>query len=94
MNYAIKNKKEKEESTKQLTSKGKPAKPREKKVASWKAKQPVFGKGGAKTPEEKEAKRQSMIEWAKSNPNRMDNARRAQGKKPSQQKGGQGKRKS
>jgi hypothetical protein len=93
MKDAINKGKEKEESTKMLTSKGAPAKPREKKVANWAAKRPVSGKGGATSDAEKEEKRQTMIEWAKSNPNRMDNARLAQGKKPSRQKGGQGRKK-
>jgi hypothetical protein len=56
---------------------------REKRVAKWQGARPVSGKGGAKSPEDKEKKRQTMIEWAKTNPNRRDNAKAAQGKKTS-----------
>lgn len=45
-------------------------------VAKWRSKRPVTGKGGAKTPSEKEAKRQEMIEWAQWNPNKRSNAQR------------------
>ena len=84
---------EKEESTKMLTSKGAAAKPRTKRVAAWVGSRPVSGKGGAKSDADKQAKRQKMIDWAAKNPNKMDLARLAQGKKPSQQKGGQGRKK-
>jgi hypothetical protein len=50
---------------------------RDEMVAKWKAARPVTGKGGAKTDEDKEAKRQSMIFWAKNNPNKGTNAGRA-----------------
>lgn len=50
---------------------------REEMVAKWKAARPVTGKGGAKSDEDKEAKRQSMIFWAKNNPNKGTNAGRA-----------------
>lgn len=93
MGDAIKKGKEKPESTKQLTSKGEQAKPRYKKVEKWKGERPVSGAGGAKSDAEKAAKRDSMIAWAAKNPNRMDNARRAQGKDVSQQSGGQGRKK-
>ena len=57
---------------------------RKKSVAKWQGARPVSGKGGAQTPEDKDKKRQTMIEWAKSNPNRRDNSKTAQGKKASQ----------
>ena len=50
---------------------------RDEMVAKWKAARPVTGKGGAKSDEDKEAKRQSMIFWAKNNPNKGTNAGRA-----------------
>lgn len=56
---------------------------REKRVANWKGRRPVAGVGGAKSDEDKAAKRQTMIDWAKENPNRRDNAKAAQGKKTS-----------
>lgn len=45
-------------------------------VSKWKEARPVAGKGGAKSDAEKEKKRQSMIDWAKWNPNKGTNARR------------------
>lgn len=56
---------------------------RKKAVAKWQGARPVSGKGGAQSAEDKEKKRQTMIEWAKTNPNRRDNAKAAQGKKTS-----------
>jgi len=50
---------------------------REAMVAKWKAARPVTGKGGAKSDEDKAAKRDSMIAWAKANPNKGTNAGRA-----------------
>lgn len=50
---------------------------REEMVSTWKSKRPVSGKGGAKSDEDKEEKRNKMIEWAKWNPNRGSNSRRA-----------------
>ena len=46
-------------------------------VKKWQAARPVTGKGGAKSDEDKEAKRQKQIAWAKSNPNKLSNAKRA-----------------
>lgn len=46
-------------------------------VKKWQAARPVTGKGGAKSDEDKEAKRQKQIAWAKSNPNKLSNANRA-----------------
>ena len=37
----------------------------------------LSGKGGAKSDEDKEAKRQKQIAWAKHNPNKLSNANRA-----------------
>jgi hypothetical protein len=50
---------------------------RDEMVAKWKAARPVTGKGGAKSDEDKAAKRDSMIAWAKANPNKGTNAGRA-----------------
>jgi hypothetical protein len=50
---------------------------RDEMVAKWKAARPVTGKGGAKSDEDKEKKRQDMIFWAKNNPNKGTNAGRA-----------------
>ncbi len=50
---------------------------RDEMVAKWKAARPVTGKGGAKSDEDKEKKRQDMISWAKWNPNKGTNANRA-----------------
>jgi hypothetical protein len=50
---------------------------REEMVQKWKDARPVSGKGGAKTDEDKEKKRQDMIYWAKNNPNKGTNAGRA-----------------
>jgi len=50
---------------------------RDEMVAKWKAARPVSGKGGAKSDEDKAAKRDSMIAWAKANPNKGTNAGRA-----------------
>jgi hypothetical protein len=52
---------------------------REEVVAKWKESRPVAGKGTAKSDQEKEAKRQTMIQWAKWNPNKATNARRVTG---------------
>jgi hypothetical protein len=46
-------------------------------VKKWHAARPVTGKGGAKSDEDKEAKRQKQIAWAKHNPNKLSNANRA-----------------
>lgn len=46
-------------------------------VKKWQAARPVTGKGGAKSDEDKEAKRQKQIAWAKANPNKLSNANRA-----------------
>ena len=46
-------------------------------VKKWQAARPVTGKGGAKSDEDKEAKRQKQIAWAKHNPNKLSNANRA-----------------
>ena len=46
-------------------------------VKKWQAARPVTGKGGAKSDEDKEAKRQKQIAWAKANPNKLSNAKRA-----------------
>ena len=53
------------------------SKARKDVVSKWKKARPVSGKGGATSPEEKEAKRQDMIQWAKWNPNKKSNAQRA-----------------
>lgn len=50
---------------------------RDEMVAKWKAARPVTGKGGAKSDEDKEKKRNDMIAWAKANPNKGTNAGRA-----------------
>ncbi len=50
---------------------------RDEMVAKWKSARPVTGKGGAKSDEDKEKKRQDMISWAKWNPNKGTNANRA-----------------
>lgn len=50
---------------------------RDEMVAKWKAARPVTGKGGAKSDEDKEKKRNDMIAWAKANPNKGTNANRA-----------------
>jgi hypothetical protein len=50
---------------------------RKEMVKKWQAARPVTGKGGAKSDADKEAKRQKQIAWAKSNPNKLSNAKRA-----------------
>lgn len=50
---------------------------RKEMVKKWQAARPVTGKGGAKSDEDKEAKRQKQIAWAKANPNKLSNAKRA-----------------
>jgi predicted ATP-grasp superfamily ATP-dependent carboligase len=50
---------------------------RDEMVQKWKDARPVTGKGGAKSDEDKAAKRDSMIAWAKANPNKGTNAGRA-----------------
>ena len=67
----------------QLNASGSQSKVRQNRVANWKSKQPIFGKGSSKTTEEKQSRRQQMIDWSKQNPNRRDNAKAAQGKKRS-----------
>jgi hypothetical protein len=57
------------------------SKERQAAVSTWKSKRPVTGKGGAKTPSEKEAKRKEMIAWAQWNPNKRSNAQRVVKKK-------------
>lgn len=52
-------------------------KARDAQVGKWQGARPVTGKGGAKSPSEKEAKRQKMIQWAQWNPNKRSNAQRA-----------------
>lgn len=52
-------------------------KARKEQVGKWQGARPVTGKGGAKSPSEKEAKRQKMIQWAQWNPNKRSNAQRA-----------------
>jgi hypothetical protein len=61
---------------------------REEMVAKWKKARPVSGKGGAKTDEDKEEKRASMIHWAKNNPNRGSNARRTKKEEVAKRKDG------
>lgn len=53
------------------------SKERKEMVKKWQAARPVTGKGGAKSDEDKEAKRQKQIAWAKHNPNKLTNANRA-----------------
>jgi hypothetical protein len=50
---------------------------RDEMVAKWKDARPVSGKGGAKSDADKDKKRQTMVEWAKWNPNKGTNAGRA-----------------
>ena len=50
---------------------------RKEMVKKWQAARPVTGKGGAKSDADKEAKRQKQIAWAKANPNKLSNAKRA-----------------
>jgi hypothetical protein len=50
---------------------------RDEMVQKWKDARPVSGKGGAKSDEDKAVKRESMIYWAKNNPNKGTNAGRA-----------------
>jgi hypothetical protein len=57
------------------------SKAREVQVGKWQGARPVSGKGGAKSPSEKEAKRQKMIQWAQWNPNKRSNAQRVVKKK-------------
>jgi hypothetical protein len=53
---------------------------REKQVKKWQAARPVSGKGKSKSDSEKAERRAKMVDWAKWNPNRASNARRARKK--------------
>lgn len=53
---------------------------RKKMVKKWQAARPVSGKGKSKTDSDKAERRQKMVDWAKWNPNKGSNARRARGK--------------
>ena len=50
---------------------------RKKMVKKWQAARPVSGKGKSKTDSAKAERRAKMVDWAKWNPNRGSNARRA-----------------
>lgn len=84
MTDAIKKGKAEPESSYRYNASGSDSKIRQNRIANWQGERPVSGKGGAKSDEDKANKRQQMIDWAAQNPNRMDNARVAQGKKASQ----------
>jgi hypothetical protein len=53
---------------------------REKQVKKWQAARPVSGKGKSKSDSEKAERRAKMVDWAKWNPTRASNARRARKK--------------
>ncbi len=53
---------------------------RAKQVKKWQSARPVSGKGKSKSDSEKAERRSKMVDWAKWNPNRASNARRARKK--------------
>ena len=59
------------------TYKGKPTKSRAAVVGKWQASRPQGGTGIAKDAEGAANRRAEFIKWAKSNPNKGDNAKRA-----------------